>query len=155
MFIIFITFSDTASSESIPFSPTALFFKRSIAFSKNSTDDKFQYYIIGVYTFFITLFVLGILIIIARKLYKACSVAPDDDYDSASREGLNAPQSPVSEHHVNVDSTDVVRTQQEYDSDYDYYSDTSNGDKDDPKDIPPDYEGPPSYSTVSPSSIHV
>lgn len=148
-FIIFITFSDATSSESIPFPSTALFFASPTTSSKSLTDDRFQYYIIGVYAFFVTLFVLGIFIAIATKLYRACSIVSDDEYDSVSQ-GLNVSDSPVSEHHVNVDSTDVIRTQQEYDSDYDYYSDVSNGDKDDSKDTPPEYEEPPSYSAVSP-----
>lgn len=113
--------------------------------SSTSTTDEYQYYIIGVYAFFATMFSVGLVMILVRKFKQACcrSTTYDyHDYESAPNEGnING----AFEHSVNADSLDGERRTPEHDSDYDYYTD-SESETDNLKDRPPEYEHPPEYS---------
>lgn len=122
--------------------------------TRGSSQDEYQYYIIGVYVFFATLFVIGLTMIVARKIRKACCPTTSrryDDYDGVSQtDSLNPLDNPNFEYHVNVDYFDVESSaHQGNDSDFDNYSDDGkNAESNCLKDKPPAYEDPPSYSVV-------
>lgn len=117
--------------------------------SGDKSRYQYQYYIIGVYAFFATMFVIGLVMIVGRKLHKACcpkSVPDFDGSDSHSRRSsLDSCDNPTFSYDENTERS----SHQGNNSDYDYYSDeASNVDTNSLRDKPPDYEEPPCYSVV-------
>lgn len=116
-----------------------------------SKKSEFPYYLIGIYSFFILLFAIGLLMIILAKVKKACCGSSKEndfrEYESVPYGNVPNPQDNQSfEHQVNVDEIDIQRRILDHDSDFDYYSDEDNVEN--LKDKPPEYDNPPAYSSM-------